>query len=223
MQGGGGVPDDLLTTKGDTHGFSDVNARIPVGSDNQILTSDSTDALGLAWKDPASGGLWEQAYQATISDNVFDTGSVTFKKYIHMYLSWSEFDLGGATNYKQELQFNSSSTAEYNNRYFCNANAGTRIDQTDLNIFDGCGTMTENSAGAIFISLINISGQPKYGLCQGSWYDASSSSGGQFCRSSVWFQWDNTSLVTSIQIDPDFGTAAYKYVDATLQINHTDG
>lgn len=51
--GGGeaGVPDDLLTTKGDTHGFDTANARVPIGVDTQVLTADSTEALGLKWGD----------------------------------------------------------------------------------------------------------------------------------------------------------------------------
>jgi|TARA_B100001146_G_scaffold199126_1_gene189008 hypothetical protein len=61
MQGGGGVPDDLLTTKGDTHGFDTANARVPIGADLAVLTADSTTALGLAWTAPAGGGspIWE--------------------------------------------------------------------------------------------------------------------------------------------------------------------
>ena len=55
MQGGGGVPDDLLTTKGDTHGFDTANARVPIGADLAVLTADSTTALGLAWTAPAAG------------------------------------------------------------------------------------------------------------------------------------------------------------------------
>ena len=38
-----------LTTKGDVAGYSNVNARIPVGSNGQVLTADSTAALGVAW------------------------------------------------------------------------------------------------------------------------------------------------------------------------------
>ena len=172
------------------------------------------------------GALWEQAYQTTISDSVFDTGTVTFKKYIQMYLSWSEFDLDAPaqppnTNYKQELTFNDSSTAEYTSRYFCNANAGTRTGQANLDVFEACGTMSETvSAGSIFISLINISGQSKYGLAQGNWIDSATTAP---TRSSVWFQWENTDLVTSIQIDPNFDDANYKYVDATLTVLHSDG
>jgi hypothetical protein len=44
-----------LTTKGDVLGFSTLNARIPVGSNNQVLTADSTQTLGLKWA-AATGG-----------------------------------------------------------------------------------------------------------------------------------------------------------------------
>lgn len=44
-----------LTTKGDIYGYSTTNARIPVGTNDQVLTADSTAALGVAWKNPASG------------------------------------------------------------------------------------------------------------------------------------------------------------------------
>ncbi len=38
-----------LTTKGDLFGFSTVNARIPVGTNGQVLLADSTQTLGLKW------------------------------------------------------------------------------------------------------------------------------------------------------------------------------
>lgn len=47
-----------LTTKGDLYGFSTVDARIPIGSNNQVLTADSTQALGLKWATPASGSTF---------------------------------------------------------------------------------------------------------------------------------------------------------------------
>jgi hypothetical protein len=45
----------VLTTKGDLWGFSTVNARIPVGSNGQVLTADSTAALGVSWQAGGSG------------------------------------------------------------------------------------------------------------------------------------------------------------------------
>lgn len=38
-----------LTTKGDLYTYSTVNARLPVGSDGQILSSDSTQTTGIKW------------------------------------------------------------------------------------------------------------------------------------------------------------------------------
>ena len=38
-----------LTTKGDLYGFSTLDARIPIGTNNQVLTADSAQALGLKW------------------------------------------------------------------------------------------------------------------------------------------------------------------------------
>lgn len=49
--GGGesGVDVEMLTTKGDTHGFDTDNARVPIGANTTVLTADSTEALGLKW------------------------------------------------------------------------------------------------------------------------------------------------------------------------------
>src|SRR5690348_10135187 len=47
--GGGSSP---LTTKGDIFGHSTVDARIPVGSDGQVITAASAQALGVAYQYP---------------------------------------------------------------------------------------------------------------------------------------------------------------------------
>jgi hypothetical protein len=46
-----------LTTKGDVWGYSTLDARIPVGANDTVLTADSTQALGLKWAAPATGSL----------------------------------------------------------------------------------------------------------------------------------------------------------------------
>ena len=66
MQGGGGVAEDLLTTKGDTHGYTTENARVPVGADTTVLTADSTTGLGIAWAAVAAG--------ASATDNITING-----------------------------------------------------------------------------------------------------------------------------------------------------
>lgn len=47
--GGGGGSTSPLTTKGDLWGFSSVDARVPVGANGQVLSADSTEALGVKW------------------------------------------------------------------------------------------------------------------------------------------------------------------------------
>lgn len=43
-----------LTTKGDLQGYDTANARVPVGLDNEVLFSDSTEATGVKWADPTT-------------------------------------------------------------------------------------------------------------------------------------------------------------------------
>jgi len=59
---GGGSP---LTTKGDLYGFSTLDARIPIGANNTVLTADSSESLGLKWAAPAGGGKILQVVTAT--------------------------------------------------------------------------------------------------------------------------------------------------------------
>ena len=51
---GGASP---LTTKGDLFGFDTGDARLPVGTNDHVLTADSTTGLGVAWKASTTGGL----------------------------------------------------------------------------------------------------------------------------------------------------------------------
>ena len=46
-----------LTTKGDLYGFSTVPTRVPVGTNGQVLTADSTATNGVAWATAAAGGM----------------------------------------------------------------------------------------------------------------------------------------------------------------------
>ena len=64
-----------LTTKGDLYGFSTVNARVPVGTNGQILTADSTEATGVKWASAGGGGKVLQVVQGTTATETTSTSS----------------------------------------------------------------------------------------------------------------------------------------------------
>jgi PKD repeat protein len=59
------VPASPLTTKGDLFGRSTVDARLPVGTNGQVLTADSTQTLGIKWSAATGGGM--------VADTLWDT------------------------------------------------------------------------------------------------------------------------------------------------------
>lgn len=55
IPGGGGGGSSPLTTKGDIYSYSTSDDRLPVGTDTQVLSSDSASSTGLKWVAATSG------------------------------------------------------------------------------------------------------------------------------------------------------------------------
>jgi hypothetical protein len=74
----GGIQPTLLTAKGDLISATAAStvARLPVGSDTQILVADSTASTGLKWATPAAAGLTSQS--ANLASNVTMTSANTY-------------------------------------------------------------------------------------------------------------------------------------------------
>jgi len=70
----GGDSGTDLTTKGDLHGYSSSNTRIPIGDNDQVLTADSSEALGVKWG--AAGGA-TTAIQRVVLGSTFNTDSTS--------------------------------------------------------------------------------------------------------------------------------------------------
>ena len=112
--GGGGLSSPL-TTKGDIWGYSTTNARVPVGTNGQVLTADSTNANGVVWA-AASGGLsliTTQAFSGSSSLSINNCFSSTYANYrVIFYLT----DASAQTNIQARLRVSGSdaSGANYN-------------------------------------------------------------------------------------------------------------
>ena len=96
-----------LTTKGDLFTFSTVDARLGVGSNDQILVADSTASTGLKWATPA-GGSWSQAATGSLSGSSVAITGLTGQKYYVALIGWS----GTSSEYVQ-VRFNNDSATNY--------------------------------------------------------------------------------------------------------------
>lgn len=105
-----------LTTKGDLIGFSTVNARLPVGTDGQVLTADNAETLGVKWSTISTGGTTTSVYNAIVgsADDVLN-GKATHTTFAAAYA----FVSGGSTIKILPYTFNESVSINKNLNIEC--------------------------------------------------------------------------------------------------------
>ena len=119
-----------LTTKGDVHTYSTTDARLPVGTNNQVLTADSTQALGLKWATPTSGGM------TSLASGTLSTGSVSLGSIAQTY-----------KNLQLDIRNTSISTGTSSLRITINGNTGAGYQSTVL-ASNSANTVVVQSAAA---------------------------------------------------------------------------
>jgi hypothetical protein len=65
-----------LTTKGDIWGYSTLDARIPIGANNTVLTADSAEALGVKWAAATGAAIKQIVTNTTSTSSSTTSGSM---------------------------------------------------------------------------------------------------------------------------------------------------
>jgi hypothetical protein len=159
---GGGSP---LTTKGDVYGFSTVDARIPIGANDTVLTADSTQSLGLKWATPASGGMTLINTGGTALTGSAVTISSIPATYTNLYLVCS--DTYSAGNQSLYIRLNGDNTlANYDSTYYNVVNNTITGDYAQVGGYIG-GTGTGSAFDELSSFEINI---PRYAATENRRY-----------------------------------------------------
>jgi hypothetical protein len=151
--GGGGLSSPL-TTKGDVWGYSTTNARVPVGTNGQVLTADSTAATGVAWASAAAGGGWTSIASGSLSGSSLDLTSIS-ASYKNLRLIVRNMQTSNSC--EMQIRLNNITTGTYNarNDYNANAVAGTAVNVTAANFFATYNNLDASTSATLQFDLFD--------------------------------------------------------------------
>lgn len=166
--GGGGLSSPL-TTKGDIWGYSTTNARVPVGTNGQVLTADSTAATGVAWA-TAGGGNFIKIASGTFTNQasvaVDSCFSSTYRNYVVILNGFAVTD---SDDFQLQFRYGGSTqTSTYYGAYtqIDRANAVTNAGYTNASqaLLALSMETSANAASSAYLTFSNvgISGKPRF-------------------------------------------------------------
>jgi hypothetical protein len=157
-----GASGSPLTTKGDLYTYSTTDARLPVGTNGQTLTVDSTTATGLKWASAATNTIsWTQVGTSSSTGSSVTISSLgSYDQFMIIMNDLSSTSAGAELS----LRFNSDTGSNY---YMTGAQVG--FGSTSGNVFSSsarsyvsCGIMG-NAAGNVVQSMVLVSGAKSTG------------------------------------------------------------
>jgi hypothetical protein len=209
--GAGVAADTIFDAKGDIIAGSgaDTAARLPVGTDGQVLTADAASTLGVKWATPSAGGggAWTLLSTTTLaSPGTFDVPSISgsYNDLILILIGRSAFS-GGTDD--PMIRLNNDSGSNYNHvRYSAGGGGAITAGNMAAGTFSYVGYLPGATADA---SLFSVSEIILYGYAstawKKSWYWTSyaptsiSSGNGNYFRNGGGM-WNNTAAITRVGI-----------------------
>jgi len=185
-----------LTTKGDVWGYSTLDARIPVGANDTVLTADSTQALGVKWAAASAGGM------TLLSTTTLSGTTTTISSISGAYQDLFIIINNPYTNTAAKIKINPNSTAAIS--YGSGVESG--VATTCNNIQNNTTNLpTSTSPNNTFCLSINNYAQTSYGKNWRFGGGISNETGtGQFSGFI-----GTTSAISSLAITTTGGTATY--------------
>lgn len=192
------ISNTLVDAKGDliVATGADTPGRLAVGSNNQVLTADSTTGTGLKWATPSSGSLTQLASGSLSGAGV--TISSISGAYTHLQLWLYEFSENSAGWFG--LRFNGDSG---NNYYFAQADSAGLPSTGTADSKIGIQTAGNTAADVKGTNVLDIYFYAQTGrkLVRGNFFGERS--GGTLRTGLIGGAWDSTAAITSLTVLPE--------------------
>ena len=196
----------IVDAKGDIIAATaaDTVARLAVGSNDQVLTCDSSTATGLKWATPASGGM------TLISTTTLTGSSVTLSSipqgYIDLRIIVRQF-LPDTNNALLRLRFNADSTANrYRNLEFANGNNWNITYNSDTFEFgSGIGTSSSVAEGLCDLTIPDYTNTVTRKMIYGFVTFISSGTTTNFNHNTIQSYYNQTGAISSLVFVPSTG------------------
>ena len=157
-----------LTTKGDLYTYSTTDARLAVGTNDQVLIADSSTATGLKWGSPSAGGMTLLS-TTTLSSGSSTTISSINQTYTDLLIITRNVNV---VNSNDNIKFEFNGTAnQFYGRYALNADGGatnTVATSTDFRLDLSNATWSSGGANSLAMNIYSYADTTAYKIIDGS-------------------------------------------------------